>query len=115
MYTIGDTSWSAPPPVWFGPAVHLPTLRRLRASGASTCAILELESSFVVSSVVMWSSGLVCCLLAILGRRLCKASCCLLVVVGCVFIQVTFHFYRVAFIDIVLVVLTSSSMNLIHL
>jgi hypothetical protein len=45
MYTVGDTSWSAPPPVWFGPAVHLPTLRRLRASGASTCANLELESA----------------------------------------------------------------------
>jgi hypothetical protein len=41
MYTVGDTSWSAPPPVWFDPA--LPTLRRLRASGASTCANLELE------------------------------------------------------------------------
>jgi hypothetical protein len=45
MYTVGDTSWPAPPPVWFGPAVNLPTLRRLRVSGASTCANLELESA----------------------------------------------------------------------
>jgi hypothetical protein len=45
MYTVGDTSWSAPPPVWFGPAVHLPTLRRSTVSGASTYANLELESA----------------------------------------------------------------------
>jgi hypothetical protein len=46
MYTVGDTCWSAPPPVWFGPAVHLPTLRRLRMGSASTWANLELESPF---------------------------------------------------------------------
>jgi hypothetical protein len=45
MYTVGDTCWSTPPPVWFGPAVHLPTLRRLRVGDASTCANLELESA----------------------------------------------------------------------
>jgi hypothetical protein len=54
-------------------------------------------------SVVTRSSGLVCCLLAILGRRPCKASSCLSVVVGCVVIWVALCLYRVAFIGVVLV------------
>jgi ABC-type Fe3+ transport system permease subunit len=66
-------------------------------------------------SVVTRSSGLVCCLLAFLSRRSCKASSCLSVVVGCVVVRVTLRLYRVAFIGVVSAVLDSSSMNPIHL